>query len=321
MKRIPLLIKQFVQWFGNESKSWKPPGFYGLSIFEVTKDISKHFKFSDLTEKAAAISYNFIMSIPPACLFIFTLIPGLPFISRDMLRQQLHSIIYKVIPSEVYNHSLITFVDRFIDGSKFGVISFTFILSLFFASNGVMGLIRSFNTGEYIGFKKNKGLAQRWEAIRLTIILFSLLLITLILLFLQDNILDWIGIRDLLIRKIILTGRWVLAVGLIFFSFAFIYRYVPATIQRWKLFSPGAVIATCLSIIVTLGFIFFVENFGRYNVLYGSIGTVMVVMVMVFLNSMVTFLGFMINLSIHILRNGKENEDLVAENPISAGDY
>ena len=57
-----------------------------------------------------------------------------------------------------------------------------------------------------------------------------------------------------------------------------------------------------LTILVTLGFSVFVNNFGRYNLLYGSIGTIMVVMIMIFLNSLVVMIGFEINLSINTLK-------------------
>lgn len=94
-----------------------------------------------------------------------------------------------------------------------------------------------------------------------------------------------------------------------FFSYAFIYRYASSTAERWRLISPGAVIATTLSILVSIGFVIFVENFARYNFLYGSIGTAMVVMVMVFLNSMVIFFGFTLNLTIHLLGEEQEVRD------------
>lgn len=275
--------------------------------------ITRHYDVPGLTEKAAAISYNFIMSIPPTCLFIFTLIPGMPFVSREGMKNQLHGLIHDIIPSHAYNEGLINFVDRFIDSSKIGLISFTFIISLFFASNGVMGLMRSFNKAEYAGFKKNKGLKQRWEAIKLTLMLFALLFVTLVLLFLQSNILDWLGIHNEVIQSLILIGRWVLIGSLIFFSYAFVYRYAPSTTKRWHLISPGAIIATTLSIIVTVAFAFFVDNFGRYNILYGSIGTIMVVMVMIFLNSLVAFIGFLFNLSIHLLCSKSERKNKPAD--------
>lgn len=261
----------------------------------------------DFTERASAISFNFIMSVPTACLFLFTLIPNLPFISKRGIKFQLHGLIYDIIPSRTYNAGLIDFVDSFIDGSKIGLISFTFILSLFFASGAVMGIMRSFNKN-HPGFERMKGLKTRWEAIKLTMMLFGLLLLYLLLLLLQWNILYWLGIRDVHLRNIIIYGRWIFIVALVFYSYAFIYRYAPSTSRRWKLASPGASIATFLTILVTLGFTLFVNNFGRYNLLYGSIGTIIVIMIMIFLNSLVILIGFQINLSIHTLKTIAEKK-------------
>lgn len=271
------------------------------------------FDGPNLTEKAAAISYNFIMSVPPTCLFLFTLVPNLPFISKDALKIQLHSIIRDIIPSKTYNEGLVNFVDSFINGSKIGLISFTLILSLLFASSGVIGIMRSFNK-DYVGFEKIKGLKKRWEAIKLTLMLFGLLLVYLILLLIQSNILNWLGINDIQITNLILSAKWILIIALIFSCYAFIYRYAPSTTKRWKFISPGAIIATILSIIVTIGFTTFVDNFGRYNLLYGSIGTIMVFMIMIFLNSLVVLIGFEFNLSINTLKTISEegNNTIIA---------
>ncbi|MCO5286914.1 MAG: YihY/virulence factor BrkB family protein [Chitinophagaceae bacterium] len=293
-------------WVIKRSRLWKPPGFQGLTLHDVSRYIFRHFDIPQLTEKAAAISFNFIMALPPIFLFLFTLIPNLPFVSKKILSNQLHNLIRDIIPSPEYNTTLISFVDSFIFGSQIGILSFTFILSLFFASNAVMGLMRAFNKSDYIGFEKHKGLRQRWMALKLTFMLFGLLLATLLLLFLQSNILTWMGIENRLVSDIILSGRWVFIAALIFFSYSFIYRYAPSTTKRWKFFSPGTIIATILSIAVTLGFRYFLANFGRYNILYGSLGTIMVVMIMIYLNSLVIFTGFIINLSIHTLITKKE---------------
>lgn len=261
----------------------------------------------DFTEKASAISYNFIMSVPTSCLFLFTLIPNLPFISKRGIKFQLHGLIHDIIPSRTYNAGLIQFVDSFIDGSKIGMISSTFILSLFFASGAVMGLMRSFNKN-YVGFERVRGLKKRWEAIKLTMMLFGLLLMCLLLLLLQRSMLKWLGIQNVDLRNLIMYGKWIFIVGLIFSSYAFIYRYAPSTTRRWNLVSPGAVVATFLSILVTIGFTAFVNNFGRYNILYGSIGTIMVIMIMIFLNSLVVLIGFEINLSINTLKTIAETK-------------
>jgi membrane protein len=278
-----------------------------MKTYAVMKHFSKDFNLPDFTEKASAISYNFIMSVPTSCLFLFTLTPNLPFISKKGLKFQLHGLIHDIIPSVTYNKGLIQFVDSFINGSKIGMLSFTFVLSLFFASGAVMGLMRSFNKN-HVGFQKMKGLKTRWEAIKLTMMLFGLLLSCIILLLMQRNILNWIGIKDIHIRNLIFYGKWIFIVSLIFYSYAFIYRYAPSTTRRWHLVSPGAVVATFLSILVTIGFTAFVNNFGRYNILYGSIGTIMVIMIMIFLNSLVILIGFELNLSINTLKTHAEEE-------------
>ena len=289
------------------SKNWYPPGFQNISVYNVLRHFFKGFYVPDLTEKAAAIAYNFIMSIPPTLLFLFTLIPNLPFISKSDLKHELHGLIFNIIPSTVYNRGVINFIDDLIDGTKFGLISFTFILSLFFASNAVIGMMRSFNK-DYIGFETIKGLKKRWEAIKLTLMLFGLLLTYFFLILLQNNILNLIGIEDATLKQLILVGKWILIIALIFSTYAFIYRYAPSTTKRWKMVSPGAIISTLLSIFVTIGFTSFVNNFGRYNLLYGSLGTIMVIMVMVFLNSLVVLIGFEFNLSIHTLKSIEEDE-------------
>ena len=296
-----------VNYLVRKSKKWVPPGFQGISLYDVLHYYFKNFSIPHLTERASAISYNFIMSVPPTCLFLFTLIPNLPFVSKRELKFQLHTLITDIIPARANNKGLIDFVDSFINGSKIGLISFTFILSLFFASNAVMGLMRSFNK-DYIGFEKIRGLRKRWRAIKLTILLFSLLLLCLILLLAQNNVLSVIGIKNMQVKHLILYGKWIFIIALIFYSYAFIYKYAPSTEKRWKLVSPGAVIATSLSIIATIAFSAFVNNFGRYNILYGSIGTIMILMVMIFLNSLVVLIGFEFNLSINSLKSISEEK-------------
>lgn len=288
-------------YLSNKSKSWVLPGFQGVPLYEVIKFFRKQLRVSGLTERASAISFNFIMSIPPTCLFLFTLIPNLPFVSKKGIKAQLHGLINDMVPAKNYNGGLIKFVDSFFEGSKIGILSFGFILLLFFASNAMMGVMRSFNKN-YLGFEKRKGLHKRWIAIKLTAILYSLLLVCLVLLLMQSNILTMVGVKNVALRDVIVYGKWIFIIALIFYSFAFIYKYAPAMQKRWKLVSPGAIIATTLSIIATFGFSAFLNNFDRYNVLYGSIGTIIALGTLIFINSMVILIGFEFNVSINSLR-------------------
>jgi membrane protein len=291
-----------------KSKHWYLPGFEGVPLYDVLKFFYRQIKTVGLTERASAVAYNFIMAIPPSFLFLFTLIPNLPFISKKSLKIQLHALITDIVPAKGYNLNIIKFVDSFIDGSKIGLLSFGLLLALFFASNAMMGLMRSFNKN-YIGFEKRKGLHKRWVAIRLTALIFGLVLGCLILLITQGAVLKWIGVKSNFWQNFIYYVRWIVIIGLVFYSIAFIYKYAPAVKKRWKLTSPGTILATFLSLMATLGFSFFVNNFGRYNALYGSIGTIIMLMALVFINSLVLLIGFELNVSIKSLRSIAEQRD------------
>ena len=284
-----------------KSKKWYLPGFEGVPLFDVIVFFYRQVKTTGLTERASAIAYNFIMAVPPSLLFLFTLVPSLPFISKKSLKIQLHGLITDVIPLKVHNENLIRFVDSFIDSSKIGIISIGFITALYFASNAMMGIMRSFNKN-YVGFAKRQGLHNRWMAIKLTAFLFLVILGSLILLITQGAVLKLMGIKSVTILNIIYYVRWVFIIGIIFYSQALIYKYAPAVHKRWKLVSPGTILATTLSILASVGFSYFVNNFGKYNALYGSIGTIMVLMVIVYINSLVLLVGFELNVSIKTIK-------------------
>ena len=311
LERI-ILAKTPVGYFLNKSKKLLLPGFEGVPLYDVIKFFYGQIKTSAITERASAVSYNFIMAIPPSFLFLFTLIPSLPFISKKSIKFKLHGLITDVIPLKIHNDNLIKFVDSFIDGSKIGLISVGFITALYFASNAMMGIMRSFNKN-YVGFAKRKGLHNRWMAIKLTALLFLVVLSSLVLLITQGAVLKWMGVQNLTIRNIIYYVRWVFIVGMIFYSMAFIYKYAPAVQKRWKLLSPGTLLATTLSISASIGFSYFVNNFGKYNALYGSIGTIIVLMALVYINSLALLIGFELNVSIKTLKSMAEQREIVEQ--------
>jgi len=295
-----ILTKGPIGFLLKRSKHLYLPGFEGVPLYDVLRFFYQQLKTHGLFERASAIAYNFIMATPPSFLFLFTLIPNLPFISKKSIQVQLHALIFDIIPSKVYNKEIIKFVDSFIYGSKIGLLSFGLLLSLFFASSAMMGLMRSFNK-KYLGFEKRKGLQQRWIAIKLTMILFGLLVAYLILLISQGALLKLV-VKSSNWREIIGYSRWVLIILLVFFAIGFIFRYAPSVQKRWKMNSPGTLLATTLSILASILFSFFVNNFGRYNVLYGSIGTIMMMMALIYINSLALLIGFELNVSIKSLK-------------------
>ncbi len=288
----------------HKSKNWYLPGLQGLPLYNVLQFFRRQIRQQGLAERASAIAYNFIMALPPSLLFLFTLIPNLPFISKRSIKYQMHSLILDIIPSKVYNKQLIDFADTFIDGNKIGLLSFGLLLTLFFSSNGMMGIMRSFNKN-YIGFEKRKILQRRGVALRLTIVIFGLLFGYFILLIMQGALLKMVVQNDTL-RTIITYSRWVLIILLVYLTIGFIFRYAPAVQKRWKFSSAGTILATILSLLATLAFSLFVTNFARYNALYGSIGTIMMLMALIYLNSLALLIGFEFNVSIHSLKAREE---------------
>jgi len=316
LERI-IITKTPIGFFLKKSKNLYLPGFEGVPLFDVMNFFRKQVQTIGLTERASAIAYNFIMAIPPSFLFLFTLIPHLPFIKKAALKKELHVLITDVIPAKVHNANLIQFVDSFIDDSKIGLLSFGLLTALFFASNAMMGLMRSFNKN-YLGFAKRKDLHTRWLAIKLTALLFLLVLGCLILLITQGALLKWIGVKNQIFRDIIFYVRWIFIVALIYYSIAFIYKYAPAVEKKWKLRSPGTILATTMSILANYGFSYFVNNFGKYNALYGSIGSIIVLMAVIYINSLVLIIGFELNVSINSLKIIAEKRKLEDSKTASA---
>lgn len=302
MKKVLRKILRFppIAWLIRQSKVLCPPGFEGVPLYDVIQFLRRQIQTHGLTERASAISYNFVMALPPSLLFLLTLVPNLPFVSRRNITYQLNSLIHDIIPNPTYNVEVIRFVDSFLDNSRFGLLSAGLFFSLFFASNAMMGIMRAFNKN-YLGFERRKGLKARLMALRVTIMLFGLLLGYLLLLAMQGALLRLVITNDTL-REIISYARWVLMLALVFMAIGLIFKYLPSVEKRWKVRSPGALLATGLSIIASVGFSIFVNSFGRYNALYGSIGTMMMIMALIFINSLALLIGFELNVSIRSLK-------------------
>jgi membrane protein len=118
----------------------------------------------------------------------------------------------------------------------------------------------------------------------------------------QGVVLKWLGIRNHTVRNFILSVRWVVIILLFFTSISYIYRHAPAVHKKWRLINPGSILACVLMILFTMGFSYWVNHFGNYNKLYGSIGTILILMLLIYFNSLVLLIGFELNVSISSLK-------------------
>lgn len=295
-----------------KSKNIILPGFNGIPVFDVVRFFFIQIQKTSLNERASSIAFNLLLAIPPACIFIFTLIPYLPI--RE-LKDQLYELIRDMIPGKTNHQPIIEFLEGFFSTERGGLLSFGIILALYFSSNAMMGIMRSFNKMNYIGFSQRHAIHDRWVAIKLTLYLFVIILLSVIALVTRGAVLTWLGIEDPTIRMIILNVRWIVIILLFFLCISFIYRHAPAVHKKWKFINPGSILATFMMIACTMGFSYYVANFGNYNQLYGSIGTILILMLLIYFNSLVLLIGFELNVSISSLRKLADQR----KNPVSGG--
>ena len=301
----------------NKSKSTSLPGFREIPLYDVIMFFIGQVKKVGMTERASAIAYNLFMAIPPALIFLFTLIPLLPI--TQQFQEQLYGLIRDVIPGEKDHDVLIKFLKDFINKPRNGLLSLGFVLSVYFSSNAMMSIMRSFDKN-YIGLKKRTGLQKRGVALKITMVLFVLVFVSVLLLIGQGQVLKVIGISNATIRNIIVNIRWVIIVLLFFAIISYIYRHAPAVHKKWRLINPGSILATFLMLLLTVLFSWWVSYFGSFNQLYGSIGTVLILMVLIFINSLILLIGFELNVSISSLKKiadeRKDNPADGSENPV-----
>jgi len=285
------------------SRKLSLPGFDGVTLHETVTLFVNQVRKVGLIDRARAIAFSFLIAIPAATIFICTLVPYLPV--HKKILQQLLQITRDVTPNQNTYLLVSQFLEDFLAKPRVGLLSFGFVLALFYSSNAMMGIMRSFNKSLVYNSSRNP-LVARWMAIKLTTLVLFMVIGSIIILGTQAELLrTWL--RELHItgrhaHMLFRTFRWVIIIPLFYVGIACIYKYGPAVKKRWKLFSPGTFIATLLTILTTLAFSSWVNRFGNYNKVYGSIGTVMILMLLVYFNSLVLLIGYELNVSIYHLK-------------------
>jgi membrane protein len=170
----------------------------------------------------------------------------------------------------------------------------------------MMGIMHSFDKSLIYSTRRNF-FERRWMAIKLTLLILIMALVAVVLLALQGPLLNWIlqllHIRDKNTMITIIVVRWIVIIALVYYTIAFIYKYAPAVHKRWRLSSAGTNFATILILITTTLFSFWVNHFGNFNKIYGSIGTILIIMIFIYINSLALLIGYELNVSIHSLKH------------------
>ncbi len=274
------------------------PGFDGAPLDMVVKlTVKGLFGRGVLVTRASAIAFNMLMALLPASIFLFTLIPFIPI---PNFQTELVKLFENILPQTAYSYMESTIVDVITNRS--GVLLVVmFIATIIFSTNGIHALMHAFNVSAH-GFQSRTWIQQRKIAVFLLILILLLLSTAAALIILNRSVVDnlvTIGVlRVNFVFKVLMIFKWILIVGILFFAISSLYYLVPAQKKDFRFISPGSILATLLFIITSLGFSAYVNNFGQYNKLYGSIGTLIVILIWLYLNSVALLLGFELNVSI-----------------------
>ncbi len=297
------------------AKTHSLPGFFKVPVYDVVVFIYNESRRSDLITRANSMAYSFFLSLFPTLILLFTL---LPYFQTHILRylpdgetfdQIVQEQIQELMPGDA-GLSLFEFIQDITSNPRFGLLSFGFVLAIYFSSNGMLQLMKSFEKIDQVKtFRQRGALKSRIVSINLTFLLGLLLIVSVVLIILGTTIIEYIATYvdlDNFAKYSLYVVKWLVIIGLIYSSIAIIYRYGSAMYRRLPYFTTGTTLSCILSILSSLAFSFYVDNFGAYNKFYGSIGTVIVIMIWIQLNAFILLIGFELNASIAVNRDLKK---------------
>lgn len=303
-KESPTLIKKISRGWEKKTRKIILPGMDGLTAYDLWVIYSGGIIEGTFSTRASAIAFSFFMAIFPFLIFILNLIPFISFI--DDFQIEFLIFMDSSLPPTTYE----LFEEIFLDianNPRGGLLSFTFVLSIFLMTNGINAIFTGFEFSYHTHV--NRSIVRQYlVAVGVSIIMALLLLLTVILgvyLTYAVDDLNNMGVifENIFTAQLVTYGVFIL---LVYFAVATLYYFGTREGRLSKFFSVGALFTTLLIILTTFLFGLYIDNFSSYNELYGSIGALLVLMVYIWLNSNILLLGFELNASlIKLKRNFK----------------
>jgi len=267
------------------------------SVYDVMDRMIAESKLDSITKRASYMAFNLTIAIFPTIIFLFTLIPYIPIpnLNIDILQ-----FIGDLMPKEMYAATAST-INDIVTIQHGGLLSFGFATALVLSSNGLMALLDAFEK-KYPSFKRRTYIRKRVIATLLTVVLSLVLLFAITGIFFGTYIIDWLVFNEIvseeLTNQMLTVLKYGSVIGLFLTITCLVYYYVPPVHDKWPFVSAGAVVATLLIFLVSFLFILYVKIFDSYNHFYGSIGTLIGLMVWLDFVCMTLILGFEVNVSI-----------------------
>ena len=285
------------------------PGNRGVPIYDVLRFFLRGIFNGDLNQRAKGLAYSFIMALPPLLIFFFTLVAYFPV---DGVQDELLSELGAVVPEKIMGPMAGTVND--IMGHRHStLLSIGFITSIVLAANGLMGMITSLNFANR-SIEKRPYVQRYLLSVMLVFIIYVLVTLTIALLMGHKLLLQLIFVQGWMpITKsstvIFNIGRWALLTLAILTAVSMIYYWAPAKKMRVGFFSAGSVLATGMFLVLSWALGLYINNFNNYNLVYGSIGTLLLLMFWIRFNCIVLLVGYELNISIYNGSIIKKNRD------------
>ncbi|TNE78533.1 MAG: YihY/virulence factor BrkB family protein [Bacteroidetes bacterium] len=294
-------------------ESWKQnrvPGIPELNWQSLFSFYLRKADTEDVRMRAAYMSFNIMLAFFPAIIFFFTLVAYLPFedAHKDVLL-----LLKNLMPDTAFK-SISETLEDIVGKQRGGLLSFGFILAIYFSTSAIDSMIRSFHRSLKIRDKRSI-VKKRLYSFLMNFLISLLLVLALGLITLGQGALSWLSDTGAVSKGIVLfllnSFNWVLVIGLILVSVSLMYTYGPMNRRSWPFFSKGSIMATISILIMSVVLSLYVNNFNAYNKIYGSIGTLVVIMLWIYWNSLMILASFDLNILLDDLKQrGLRREEL-----------
>lgn len=273
------------------------PGFDKMPLYDVAVFFVEGIQKGALTMRAASMSFSFFTAIFPGIIFFFTLIPYIPI---ENFHEELMQLLLQLLPPSTYD-TIANTVEDIISRPRGGLLSLGFVLALYFSTNGASSMIEAFNQTHHT-FETRSWIKQRLISLLLVVIFSIIVILAIVLITTGTVVIDYLVELNLLKGAftifLLQLSKWLVILAMVFFVISFSYYLAPARESHFRFVSAGSSLATILSLLSMVGFNFYISNFSQYNALYGSIGTLLVILLWVYFNAIILLMGFELNASI-----------------------
>jgi len=298
------LITSIYSALRNTLSRIKPPFFDGLSVWDVLYFFFRGIYEGAISTRAGSVSFSFFLALFPGIIFIFTLIAYLPI---DTFQLELFAVLGDVLPPSTHDMAFAA-IEDILTIKRGGLLSVTFIAAMLFATNGTLSLVSNLGISYNISDVKNFWW-QYLSAFLLTIALTLLILVALVALIFSQGFTGWLTDQGYILAysaTIIYWLRLLVLLTTILVGISLVYNYGPVRGTDWRFISPGSILATVLIILSSNGFGYYVDNFSTYNKFYGSIGTLLIMLLWIYVNAFGLIIGFELNASVSGAKQGRE---------------